>query len=581
MSKQFDFIGSIYSRNPNNGENEIFGYLYSLNDFSVLEYSELPNKIKKELKKNLKDLEKKYKFVVECIISYDKENKKYIIEFSKEAKLEASVFPQVLNELYKSGIIEKDELFQKIPLDFIHEWLASTVKKKKTTISIAEGNPVTYGGVVGELVSKRKDLEDNFLQNKSSIWVLSEVFQEDLAYFHKTDGLVLTQSGPTSHAAVIAKGLGIPCILGCSNILDSEYIGRTVTLDANRGRIYKGKQEIVSAKTSKYFDELLLIATKSLEFEILANADTLDDSKQAQGFHINGIGLCRTEHMFIGKEGRKIIRKILFDNNSDQELTRRFIKKHTNDFYKLFKSQSGNKVVVRYLDAPLHEFTEKNCVVEGKFCETNPMLGYRGARFLVLNPDLISIQTQAIFKALEKLEKQGKKIEIILEIPLIVDPEEIFLFKSIIKEEINKNENWQNIKYKIGSMIETPRAGLLIKDIAPLVDFISFGTNDLTQTLFGISRDDSETFMSNYISQGIFKNDPFATLDIKGLGVFIKDIVDKAKKVNEEIHISICGEQAADPLSLKFLIESGIDSISSSPARLPYAILASAKYSCK
>lgn len=579
MSDQFNFIGSVFSRNPINGERGVYGCLFNLYDFTTVDIAKFPEKLRRKLEKRSRMQEKRFKFVVESIISYNKVTKQYRVEFDKRAKIEGAVYPKVLLELYKEKIISQEKLFENIPLNLINRWLSSQVRISPKAEKIASGRAITYGAQTGELVIRREQVESNFIQGKKSIWILSDVTQEDLEFFKKCHGLVLTKSGPTSHAAVIAKSYGIPCILGCENLLHPQYMHQIITIDANGGYIYKGKQELIVEKFSCFVDELLKLAVKSSKIQIYANADTSADSEYALKYHVQGIALCRTEHMFIGKEGRTIIRKILLEKDLKKDILEQFIRKQADDFFKLFYSQEGNRIVVRYLDAPLHEFIEKKNESSNKFCEVNPMLGYRGARFLILNPMIIRIQTRAIFRALSRLKREGKSVFIGLEIPLVVDPEEINIFSKIIKEEIESNPLWKKMEYEIGTMIETPRAGFLIKEIAPLVGFLSFGTNDLTQTIFAISRDDSETFVPEYINKNIFNKDPFNVLDEKGLGGFLIKVVSQAKRKNPKIHISICGEQAADADSIKFIIKAKIDAIGVSPARLPRAIFAAAKFS--
>jgi pyruvate,orthophosphate dikinase len=599
MTKQIELIGSIYSRNPETGEKSIFGNLWNTVKPIPEEtsFDNLPSDTKEKLTTLLIKNEFKLKFPVELIIKFSPSTKEFGILVIKRAKIESTAYPKVLLDLLNEKIITEQELLQQIPLDFVNEWYSNKLVKASKNIKTAKGSSISFGSTKGVLLHTKAEIEKALSKNEKVIWVLDRVSTDDLQYFNKVSGLILTSSGKTSHAAVIARGLGIPTISGCTELKEKAVNNVMVTMNANTGVVYFGDLAISNNHESVETNAILKIAKQFSKVKILANADTEIDTIKALNFGACGVGLCRTEHMFTGADRANLIRQILFSEKPSVEVMEALEDLQMNDFIKIFTQNNGNFINIRLLDAPLHEFEPKaleeiealakivNEPVDSlkiniaKYKESNPMLGFRGGRVLLKNNFIARIQIRAALKAYIEIAKEGKSVELGLEIPMIFDSKEIDMFKFILDEEIAKFTTIDKSKIKIGSMIEIPRAAILIKEIAGKVDYISFGTNDLTQMFFGISRDDSETFMDFYIKNKVFSDNPFVVLDQKGVGELIRTTCEIAKTVNPAIRISVCGEQAADPSSIEFLLGCKVEELSCSAARVPLAIIAAAKYS--
>jgi len=574
---KYSYFGSVYSRNPQTGEKSLYGYLFNFNNDDVLNVKALPKKVLKDLEQKLAKLEKKVKFVAEIFITYSPSNTSSQIYLEKAAKLNSIAYPKVLIDLLTEKIINEKELLQNIPLDVVKEWYSNSITNTKEAKVIAKGEVISYGASSGRILYKVSDVAEAIADKKKVIWVLREISTQDIKLFNKVSGLILTQSGATSHAAVIAKGLGIPAVIGGNELLAKEYLNKEITVDANTGKVYSGALQLTQAGKDKKLQKLIDIAKKHSKIRVTANADNGQDAQLSIDLGAEGIGLCRTEHMFTSDERANLIREILFKDEPSKEALEKLLKIQTEDFLEIFRAENKKEIIVRYLDAPLHEFSHGTKIKK----EENPMLGFRGVRMLIKKPEIIKVQTRAIFNALFQLKKEKKSVDINLEVPLTIDLNEVAIFRNIVEEEIKKLDPKKEIKYKIGTMIETPRAAMLIEKIAPLVDFISYGTNDLTQMLCGISRDDTAGFMDYYIEKRILPANPFNSLDIAGVGEIIKTTSDKAKKVNPKIKISLCGEQGGDSESIKFILGCNIDAVSCSPARVPLAIFAAGKYSIK
>jgi pyruvate,orthophosphate dikinase len=601
MSNRYSHFGSVFSRNPLTSERGIFGSLYSFTDNNILNIDEISTEIREKLTNKLIEVEESLKFVSELVILFNEENNDLEIKLEKKAKIASSVYPKVLIDLHDEGILNEKEVIKLIPLDMVKEWYSSSLKQNENASLIAKGEVVSYGASSGIVLFDHEEVETALATKEKIIWVLDEVSTDNIKLFSKVNGLILTQSGATSHAAVIAKGLGIPAILGCKELLNTKFHNEKITIDANTGNIYKGELVLNLSSEDENLTKLIEISKKNSKVIISANADNGKEAKKANSFGAEGIGLCRTEHMFTEGERADVIRAILFTSDHNEVLLNKLMEIQSNDYYDLFKEEQNKPVIVRYLDAPLHEFIPKTKDAIKKlkeltnlnedeietrlkqFEEENPMLGFRGVRMLLKNPDIIKIQTRAIFHAISKLIQEGQSIpEVMLEVPLIFDASEVLMFKRYVETEIElikKENNIEDIKYKIGTMIETPRACLKIEEIAKEVDFISFGTNDLTQMTFGISRDDTAGFMDFYIEKRLAKANPFISLDIDAVGILIKQTIAKAKEINPSIKTSVCGEQAGDPESIQFLLTTDVDSLSCSAARVPLAIFSAAKFS--
>ena len=416
------------------------------------------------------------------------------------------------------------------------------------------------------------------------------------------------RGGMTSHAAVVARGMGIPCVCGCEDVevSDTKKIlvyknkklkeGDLVSVDGSSGTVYLGEVKITESGINDSFKELMKVIKEYMKIDVRANADNYRDAKKALELGARGIGLCRTEHMFFDKERILNFRKVILSESKEEreESLSKILPYQENDFYELFKVMNGYPVTIRLLDPPLHEFLPKdekekkdlskklgislkeiNLRID-ELKEFNPMMGHRGCRLMITYPEIIEMQTNAIMRALIKAKEEKVVIKPEIMVPLVGEEQELIYVKEIIEKTIDSYK--EDIDIKIGTMIEVPRGALVADKIAKHADFFSFGTNDLTQMTYGYSRDDAGKFLEDYLNKKILTFNPFEKLDQRGVGLLIKEAIKRGKYINKNIELGICGEQGADEDSIKFLIEIGIDYVSCSPYRVPCAMLTSAKY---
>ncbi|MCA9376540.1 hypothetical protein KC685_01300 [Candidatus Dojkabacteria bacterium] len=595
MKGPFAF-GTVYSRNPLTGEKKIFCSLYTENSPQRIDQTVIPKKVLDKIETELKNKEREVGFIVEALIIFDRGYDKYTIKQYISAKIEYTLYPKVLVAFLEEGMINEQELIRKIPLDIISAWFTSQVIDTLGAPKLLEAKSLSPGASIGMIAHSRSDVKHLLSEGLTPIWVIGEVSTEDLKYFSKVGGIVLTQSGVTSHAAIVAKSTGVPTLLGGEVLLDESYKNRLVTIDGNNGLIYGGKTIINGNNKDQYIKQILNIAKRNCGFIIKANADTGYEYKKAQSYLAKGIGLCRTEHMFKDPKRTSQIRTQLFAENKDLRNLDHIQRSQQQDFQNIFDQNDGELIVIRYLDAPLHEFLphsekEKDDFAKvlnitrpqidriiKKWTEKNPMLGYRAARMLLLNKDFVILQTKAILNAAEKYSQMNNAVlRLGLEIPLVIGANEVKEFKNVINQYIRKKEINKKIKISFGAMIETPLAITNIAEIAKEVDFISYGTNDLVQTYFAISRDDSDTFIESYVEQGFLKVNPFVNISGTEIIEILKQSSEKAKSVNSDIIIGLCGEQGSNPETIQELVNTKIDYLSVSPALVPITYLASAK----
>ena len=428
-------------------------------------------------------------------------------------------------------------------------------------------------------------------------------------------GILTVRGGMTSHAAVVARSMGKPCIVGCETAYIDEnkkelYFkdytlkeGDDISLDGTTGEIFLGKVKTKSPSLDENFFKLMELSDKYSKLEVRANAETPIDVKKAKDFGAKGLGLCRTEHMFFALDRINIMRKMILSESSEereQALTSLFTMQK-EDFYEILNIMSPYPVTIRLLDPPLHEFlpynkqdieklAQKMKISEEKLTfkvknlkETNPMLGHRGCRLAITFPEIYLMQTRALSTAMVKILKENKKIQPEIMIPLVCSTKELEIVRNLVQNEIQRAEEEFQIKLPltIGTMIELPRACLTAGHLAKFGDFFSFGTNDLTQTVFGFSRDDIGKFLPSYIHKKILKEDPFSQIDKEGVGELMKIAIQQARQIKKEIKIGVCGEQGGDPTSLSFFHNLDLDYVSCSPYRVPIAKLAAAQCSIK
>ena len=624
--------GVVFTRNPSDGSNEVYGeYLINAQgedvvagtrtpqhitkkariDSGTKEYSmeESMPKVFKQLNKILSKLEKHYKDMQD--VEFTVENKKLWMLQTRSGKRTSKSAVKIAVDMVKEKLISKKEAVLRIDPNSLDTLLHPTLDEKSSINVIANGLPASPGAACGKVVFSSDEAERLNGMMQDTILVRVETSPEDIHGMHAARGILTARGGMTSHAAVVARGMGRPCVSGSSEI-DINYDSKTfktsslevkegdlITIDGSTGRIIKGKVPTIKPEISGDFSKLMSWADGFRKLKVRTNSETPLDTKTAREFGAEGIGLCRTEHMFFDEERilsvrEMILSKTIEDRNKALE---KLLPHQRKDFSEIFEIMNGLPVTVRLLDPPLHEFlpkTEKeiNDVAEAvglplkeinsrinELHEQNPMLGHRGCRLGISFPEIYEMQCRAIFEALSELKK--KKIKSAfpeIMIPLVSTEAEIKIMKDLvvrIANEVQKNKGIK-IKYIVGTMIELPRAALKAKDIAKHADFFSFGTNDLTQTTFGISRDDSGKFLNDYIENKIFSIDPFISID-DGVGDLIEIAVEKGKKQNKKIKLGICGEHGGDPKSIKFCSDTGLDYVSCSPYRVPVARLAAAQ----
>ena len=625
--------GVVFTRNPSTGEKFLFGeYLINAQGEDVVAGTRTPQHITKkarikdgvkepsmeesmtkvylQLKKILFRLEKHYKDMQD--VEFTVENNKLWMLQTRSGKRTAKSAIKIAVDMVKEKLISKKEAVLRIDPDTLDTLLHPTLDKKVNKKIIASGLPASPGAASGKVVFSADEAERLNEMMQNSILVRIETSPEDIHGMHAAKGILTSRGGMTSHAAVVARGMGRPCVSGSTKI-NIDYVnkifragdvtvkeGDIITIDGSSGEIISGEVPTVKPEMSGDFSTLMSWADSFRKLKVRANSETPVDTKTAREFGAEGIGLCRTEHMFFDEERIVSVRQMILSKTTEdrEEALKKLLPYQKNDFVEIFKIMNGLPVTVRLLDPPLHEFlpktdkdiddiakelnlTEKDIkfrIVE--LHEQNPMLGHRGCRLGISFPEIYHMQCEAIFEALAECKKQKVKLVIPeIMIPLISTATEIKILRNLVEKtakEVQKKHSIK-IKYYVGTMIELPRAALRAKDIAKFADFFSFGTNDLTQTTFGISRDDSGKFLNDYVENKIFNKDPFVSIDERGVGELIKIAAERGKKQKKSLKLGICGEHGGDPSSVKFFAEVGLDYVSCSPYRVPVARLAAAQ----
>ena len=628
--------GVAFTRNPANGKKELYGeYLINAQGEDVVAGTRTPQYITKkaridsrikessmeeampktfkELKGILIKLEKHYKDMQD--VEFTVENKKLWILQTRSGKRTAKSAVKIAVDMVKEKLISKKEAVLRLNPNSLDSLLHPTLDEKSKINVIGKGLPASPGAASGKVAFSSEEAERLNAMMQNTILVRVETSPEDINGMHAANGILTSRGGMTSHAAVVARGMGRPCVSGCSEI-DIDYEKKTfkiknlevqegdvITIDGSSGRIILGDVETIKPEISGEFSKIMKWADSFRKLKIRTNAETIMDTKTAREFGAEGIGLCRTEHMFFDEERIIFVRQMILSKskNDRNKALSKLLPHQKNDFVEIFKIMNGLPVTVRLLDPPLHEFLPKNeneinevakslklsfKDVEGRISELheqNPMLGHRGCRLGISYPEIYEMQCRAIFEAL--VECKNNKIKSILPeimIPLVSTEAEIKIMKDLVICVAKKIESERKIKldFLVGTMIELPRAALKAKDIAKHAEFFSFGTNDLTQTTFGISRDDSGKFLNDYIENKIFDIDPFVSID-DGVGDLIKIATLNGKKQNKKIKLGICGEHGGDPKSIDLCSKIGLDYVSCSPYRVPVARLAAAQAQLK
>ena len=625
--------GVAFTRNPSTGDNSFYGeYLINAQGEDVVAGIRTPQnitkkarleagskdasmeesmpKVYKELVTIYKKLEKHYRDMQD--IEFTVENKKLWMLQTRSGKRTAKASIKIAVDMVKEKLITKDEAILRIDPKMLDTLLHPTLDPKAKKDIITKGLPASPGAASGKVTFSADDAEKLKAQGQKSILVRQETSPEDIHGMHAAEGILTCRGGMTSHAAVVARGMGRPCVSGAGSIqidyknkffkANSREVkeGDIITIDGSTGEVMIGEVTTIKPDISGDFSTLMAWADKTRTLNIRANAETPLDTKVARDFGAEGIGLCRTEHMFFDEERILYVRQMILSKNIEDrnKALKNILPFQKKDFVEIFKTMKGLPVTVRLLDPPLHEFlpkSEKEIASVAKILniseyeinnrindlhEENPMLGHRGCRLAISYPEIYEMQCEAIFEALVECRK-AKVQSVIPEImiPLVSTAKELEILKYLVDtkaKEVQKKHGMK-INYLVGTMIELPRAALNAFEISKHADFFSFGTNDLTQTTLGISRDDSGKFLDDYVNSNIFKIDPFVSIDVDGVGQLVKIACENGKRNNPKIKLGICGEHGGDPDSIDFCHNAGLHYVSCSPYRVPIARLAAAQ----
>jgi len=538
------------------------------------------------------------------------EGKLYILQ-TRTGKRTAAAAVRIAVELVKEKKLTQGEALLRVDPKQLDQLLHPTFDPKQKKEQIAKGLPASPGAATGKVVFSAEDAEDWAKKGEAVILVRIETSPEDIGGMNVAKGILTARGGMTSHAAVVARGMGKCCVAGVSEI-QIDYKAKSFTagnvvvkegdfisMDGSLGQVYLGKLNTMEPTLSGDFATLMKWADATRTLKVRTNGDTPHDATVARRFGAEGIGLCRTEHMFF--EGDRIIavrEMILADDKAGREnALAKLLPMQRGDFEGIFEAMKGFPVTIRLLDPPLHEFLPQEDANQREMAqvmnvpvevvkhkvealhEFNPMLGHRGCRLGITYPEIYAMQVRAIIEAACNLKKKGIKIVPEIMIPLVGTKKELSILKDLSIETINKvfAEKGTKVEYMIGTMIEVPRAALTADRVAEIAEFFSFGTNDLTQMTLGFSRDDSGSFMGAYLDQGIYEKDVFQTIDEEGVGSLIQLAVEKGRKTKKDLKVGICGEHGGDPSSIYFCHKVGMNYVSCSPYRVPIARLAAAQ----
>ncbi len=613
--------GVCFTRNPSTGENKFFGeYLTNAQGEDVVAGIRTPKDISQlqedmpqvyeELLEITRKLEKHYKDMQDIEFTIEK-GKLYILQ-TRNGKRTAFAEVKIAVDFEEEGLITKKEAILKIKPKSISTLLHKRLdpEDKKNNTVIARGLPASPGAGVGKIVFNAEDAAQMKEMGEKVILVRVETSPEDIKGMNAAQGVLTQRGGMTSHAAVVARGMGKCAVVGCSDISINEEKeemrigekefrkGDYLTLDGSTGEVFEGKIKVIDPEIKGSFAKVMEWADEFRKLGVRTNADTPKDAKKAKEFGAEGIGLCRTEHMFFEGDRIQSVRKMILAENYEErkEALDELLPFQREDFIELFRVMKGLPVTIRLLDPPLHEFLPKGeeikesasrlNVSEEKLkekldalSEINPMLGHRGCRLAITYPEIAEMQTKAIIEAAIRVKEKGIEPIVEIMVPLVAHLNELKKVKEVITqtaERIMKEKNTE-IKYRIGTMIEIPRAALTADEIAKEAEFFSFGTNDLTQMCFGFSRDDAGRFLQEYKKKEILEDDPFQTIDTEGVGQLIEIAVEKGRKTKPNLKIGICGEQGGEAKSVEFCHKKKLDYVSCSPFRVPVARLAAAQ----
>ncbi|MGZ3743594.1 MAG: pyruvate, phosphate dikinase [Pseudobdellovibrionaceae bacterium] len=624
--------GVAFTRDPSTGEKAFYGeFLIDAQGEDVVAGIRTPQPITKiaAAKTGVKSLEEAMPAAYNDLVAIykklelhyrDMQDIEFTIEKDKlwmlqtrNGKRTAKAALRIACDMIDEKLITEEEAILRLDPTSLDQLLHPTLDPKATRTLLAKGLPASPGGVHGEIVFTPEEAVEWKDLGKKVILVRIETSPEDIAGMIAAQGIFTTRGGMTSHAAVVARGMGKCCVAGCGEV-EVDYAQQTmkvkgyvlkkgdvITLDGGTGEVFLGEVKTIEPKLDADFERIMQIADKFRRLKVRTNADTPKDAQTARKFGAEGIGLCRTEHMFFGADRIDAVREMIL-SESKQERERALAKllpMQRSDFHELFKIMDGLPVTIRLLDPPLHEFlphSEKEVQDLAKrikldveklrskvksLHEFNPMLGHRGCRLAITFPEIYQMQVRAIAEAASQVVKSGKKLVPEIMIPLIATDKELEILRELTIAEVEKVKKEQNVKfdYQVGTMIELPRAAVTADAIADYADFFSFGTNDLTQTALGLSRDDAGKFLGSYVSNAIFAKDPFVTIDKVGVGSLVRTATDLGRRSKPNLKVGVCGEHGGDPDSIDFFNSVGLDYVSCSPFRVPIARLAAARAS--
>lgn len=620
--------GVCFSRNPSTGEKKLYGeYLINAQGEDVVAGIRTPEPITTlqnvlpdcylEFKNICERLENHYKDMQDMEFTIE-EGKLYILQ-TRNGKRTPQAAVNIAVDLVEEGKISKEEALMMVDAKKLDQLLHPVFSEESLAKSkvIAKGLAASPGAAYGKICFSKEEVQENYNNgNKDLILVREETSPEDIEGMNLANGILTVRGGMTSHAAVVARGMGKCCISGCDSII-IDSINKTVTtrdglildrnsiisLDGSTGNVYGEKLEKRSPEISGNFEKFMEWARDIKKLEIRVNAETKIDAEQAKKFGAEGIGLSRTEHMFFDEKRIFNFRRMIVAPNKEvrEEALNSILPYQREDFENLFVTMNNLPVIIRLLDPPLHEFLPKKeeeiirisqslnmnpQELKEKIAslkEFNPMMGHRGCRLDVTYPEIARMQARAIIEAAINVKNKGLNVKPEIMIPLIGDKKEYVFVKNIIMDEIKKveQEKAEKVEYKIGAMIEIPRAAIKADEIAEVAEFFSFGTNDLTQLTYGFSRDDASKFLKDYYDNNILTYDPFSSIDIEGVGKLIDLATKLSKSINPYIELGICGEHGGDPKSVEFCHKIGLDYVSCSPFRIPVATLAAAQASIR
>jgi pyruvate,orthophosphate dikinase len=624
--------GVAFTRNPSTGENQFYGeWLVNAQGEDVVAGIRTPNnittyeaklagrpgssleetmpKIYLELVEIYKRLEKHYKDMQDMEFTIE-QNKLWMLQ-TRNGKRTSKAALRIACDMIDEGLIDEKAALMRIEARGLDQLLHPTLDPKAKKTVLCKGLPASPGGACGQLVFTSEEAVELKEKGIKCILARVETSPEDILGMVAAQGILTSRGGMTSHAAVVARGMGKCCVAGAGDVqIDynkeemrvAGYVlkkGEIVTLDGSTGEVYLGEVKTVEPELDEVFGRVMKMADKYRKLGVRANADTPKDAITSRAFGAEGIGLCRTEHMFFGADRIDCIREMIVAENKAEreEALEKLLPMQRQDFLELFKTMKGYPVTIRLLDPPLHEFVphtdEEIKELAGRIKvdfdklrlrvkglhEFNPMLGHRGCRLAITYPEIYIMQTRAIAQAAGQLVKEGMQLVPEIMIPLVGIDIELQRLRELTHNEVMRvqKELGVDFKFLIGTMIELPRAAITADEIGKYADFFSFGTNDLTQTTLGLSRDDAARFLGSYVSEGIYKADPFVTIDQDGVGKLVKMAVDLGRRGKQDLKIGICGEHGGDPESIQFFQKAGLDYVSCSPYRVPIARLAAAQ----